>query len=307
MPKMRFQPPKQTHKMAIITGTGGLGFEAAHALAQADAHVILAGRNQQKGSQAVASLQVLAPKAQIEFLQLDLASLQSIDGFAQKLKARSTPIDILINNAGIMMPPQYEHTQDGFEMQFGVNYLGHCALTFGLWPLLLNAPHARIVNVSSMAQNYAKFSLEEAAHPTRYNAGKSYCTSKLLQSVFTQELQRRSNRHHLPIATMAAHPGIASTNLFETGGAVSNFISTRIVAPLLGQSAADGALPLLYAATSPQAENGNLYGPTGLFNMKGAPGQNAYPAAAKSPENGQNLWSFTQKILDDRFEISALN
>lgn len=295
--KQRFVPPSQEGRRIVITGTGGLGYEAALVLAKAGAEVILAGRNGDKGKAALAALTAAVPDATVDFQMLDLASLHSVKDFADRMIACGEPIDILINNAGIMSPPSRELSADGYELQFAVNYLGHFALTAWLSPLLRARPDARVVSVTSLAQHYAKLDLGDVQCPRDYRPGRAYCTSKLLLAMFAVELQRRCDANSWSLASLAAHPGFAGTGLFQTGGSISNFISTRVVVPLMGQSAADGAIPLLFAATASGAGGGRLYGPKGFMEMRGSPGECRYMPAVFDTRKASELWAFSEALI----------
>lgn len=290
-----FQVPPQDGRLAVITGTGGLGYETAVALAGAGGRIVLAGRNVRAGTEAVAAIAAAVPGARAQFEVLDLASLKSVAAFASRMQERGEPIDLLINNAGVMSPPKRQVTAEGHELQFGVNYLGHFALTMALLPLLQRAMGARVVNVTSLAQHYAKFdgTLPDAA---AYHPGRAYCLSKFLQAMFTVEFQRRSEREGWGVSAMAAHPGFARTNLFQTGGGFANFVSTRIVGPLIGQSATAGAWPTLYAATSPNARGGHLHGPGGFMEMRGPPRECDFAKAACDPESATEIWALSEEL-----------
>jgi len=293
--------PSQAGSLSIVTGTGGLGYEAALALAAAGGRVILAGRNPAKGADAVAAIAAAVPGADIGYERLDLASLQSVRDFAARLRGRETAVDRLINNAGIMSPPRLERTEDGHEVQFGVNHLGHFALTGELLPLLRASGAARVVSVTSLAQHYAKFDIDNMCSEKGYHPGRAYCGSKLLQAMFARELQDRSDAAGWRLTSLAAHPGFAGTNLFDTGGGVSRFISTRIVLPLLGQSAAAGALSTLFAATSPEVVGGSLYGPTGFMQMRGAPGPGRYARIVDNEDLRGAVWRRSEDLAGLRY------
>lgn len=301
--KSLFTPPAQTGRTIVITGTGGLGYQAGAALARAGANVILAGRNEKSGAEAAARLNSTAPHAPVTFEKLDLADLRSIEAFAHRLLTRGEGIDVLLNNAGVMSPPHRTSTAQGHELQVGVNYLGHFALTAWLMPLLRIRPGGRVVNVTSLAQHHAKpIDLAELDAQRSYSPGLQYCLSKLFQAMFTVELQRRSDANGWGITSLAAHPGFAGTNLFETGGRLGRIISTRIVLPLLGQSALDGAAPLLFAATAPDALPGKLYGPGGFLEMKGAPRERKFSDHVFELDTAKRLWDLSEALTDQRFE-----
>ncbi|RZI76925.1 MAG: SDR family NAD(P)-dependent oxidoreductase [Pseudomonas sp.] len=285
----------------LITGTGGLGYEVALALARAGGRVILAGRNAAKGAEAMAAISAVVPGSEVAFEMVDLASLQSVRDLGTRLRARGQPLDRLINNAGIMSPPALELTADGHEMQFGVNYLAHFALTAEVLPLLRASRQARVVNVTSLAQHYAKFDLDDLRSEKGYHPGRAYCGSKLLQAMFARELQGRSDAEGWGVTSLAAHPGFAGTNLFETGGGVSRFVSTRVILPLLGQSAAAGALPTLFAATSPSVTGGELYGPTGFMQMSGSPGPGKYAKIVHDEGLRAEVWRRSEDLVGNRY------
>lgn len=296
--------PSQRGRTAVITGTGGLGFEAALALARAGARVIVAGRNPEKGVAAVNQIRAATPAATVEFEVLDLASLKSVAALAERLERHGSAVDLLINNAGVMSPPERQMTADGFELQFGVNYLGHFALTGRLLPLLRRSAAPRVVSVTSLAHRYAAIDFDDLQSVRRYRPGVAYCQSKLAQALFAVELQRRSDLLGWGLRSSAAHPGYAGTDLFQNGqGAKSlaNLLSRHVIVPLIGQSASNGALPALYAATSPDAPGGELYGPTGFMEMKGSPGRRALAEAAKDSATASRLWGISEELVDTRF------
>lgn len=291
--------PDLRGRRAIVTGTGGLGFETAHGLAAAGAEVILAGRNPAKGAEAIARL-----GSRARFEQVDLASLASVAAFAGGMRERGDPIDLLVNNAGIMMPPAREATEDGFERQFGVNHLGHFALTAALLPLL-KAGNARVVSVTSLAHRYTKLDFDDLQSERSYNGGKAYCLSKLAQALFAIELQRRSDAGGWGIMSLAAHPGYAGTDLFQNQAGPDSLLtrlSTRVVIPLLGQSAAAGAMPILYAATAADAEGGALYGPGGLFEMRGPPVRRSYAKTVHDADAARRMWEASERYTGAHFD-----
>lgn len=296
--------PPLAGRIAVVTGTGGLGLEAATALAAEGAEVILAGRNPAKGAEAVRRIEAARSGAAARFEPLDLASLRSVAAFAERLQAGVGRIDLLVNNAGIMSPPTRQTTADGFELQFGVNYLGHFALTGRLLPLLRRSAAPRVVSVTSLAHRYAALDFDDLQSQRRYQPGRAYCQSKLAQALFAVELQRRSDQAGWGLASLAAHPGYAGTDLFQNGqGAksLSHLLSRYVVVPLIGQSAAGGARPILLAATAPDAMGGALYGPTGFMSMKGPPGLNEFAAAARDPQAAARLWAMSEELAQVRF------
>jgi NAD(P)-dependent dehydrogenase (short-subunit alcohol dehydrogenase family) len=265
------QVPSQLGRTAVVTGaTDGLGYEAALALAKSGAEVILTGRDDQKGRSAAERIGREATGAMVSYERLDLASLASIVDFAQRIGARQS-LDLLINNAGVMALPRRQTTADGFEMQFGTNYLGHFALTARLMPQLRRAIGPRVVSVSSLAHRIGFIDFNDLQGSRVYSPWKAYGQSKLACLMFALELQRRSDADGWNLVSNAAHPGFARTNLFTSGPGGLLSMTTDFAAPFFGHSAADGARPILFAATSPEARPGGYYGPGGIAELRGAP------------------------------------
>lgn len=289
--------PDQTGKLAVITGaTGGLGYETALALAGAQATVVLTGRNPQKGADALARIRTIHPHADISFELLDLTRLASVEDFARRFSAAHDRLDILVNNAGVMMPPTRQTTADGFELQFETNYLSHFALTARLVPLL-SAARGRVVTLSSIMARRGKIHFDDLQLASGYTPQAAYGQSKLACLMFARELQARSDAAGLGISSFGAHPGISSTNLIENGMGQGS-IAARMK-PLTGmffQSPAAGALPTLYAATSPDAVPGGYYGPDGFMEMRGAPTDANVPAQAKNVADSARLWTVSEGL-----------
>ena len=252
--------PPQQGRSAIVTGTGGLGYETALALARAGGDVVLAGRSAAKGMASVAQIQAAAPGARIVFEQLDLASLASVAAFSDRILGTRASLDLLVNNAGVMTPPTRQTTSDGFELQFGTNYLGHFALTARLLPLLQQGHAPRIVNLSSLAHRSGAIQFDDLQWERSYKPWASYAQSKLAMLMFALELQRRSDAAGWGLMSNAAHPGYARTELIANGPGKDAFLSkiNVLIQPLISHSAADGALPTLFAATSPDAKGRHL-------------------------------------------------
>jgi NAD(P)-dependent dehydrogenase (short-subunit alcohol dehydrogenase family) len=301
--------PNQTGKLAVVTGaTGGLGYETALELARAGASVVLAGRNGDKGQQAIGRIRSLHPDALVRFEELDLAELASIAAFADRLLAQGKPIDMLVNNAGVMTPPQRKTTRDGFELQFGTNHLGHFALTGRLLPLLAGGRGARVVNVASLMHRVGKMRFDDLQWEKSYSPEGGYGQSKLANMLFTFELQRRSDAGGWGLMSNAAHPGISRTDLIANQVGTESFrgkMSTRMVG-LMGQSAADGALPTLFAATSPEARGGGYYGPDGMLEMKGAVAPAVISKRARDVSAAQRLWVVSEELTGVRWEIAKV-
>jgi NAD(P)-dependent dehydrogenase (short-subunit alcohol dehydrogenase family) len=287
--------------MAVVTGaTGGLGYETALALAKAGAEVILTGRDDRKGQSAIEKISHEVIGAKIRYEHLDLASLASIADFAQRMGVRQS-LDLLINNAGVMALPRRQTTADGFEMQFGTNYLGHFALTARLMPLLRRSSGPRVVSVSSLAHRTGFIDFGDLQGARAYSPWKAYGQSKLACLIFALELQRRSDAGGWNLTSNAAHPGFSRTNLFASGPGGLISVATDFAAPLFGHSAADGARPILFAATSPQAEPGAYYGPGGIGELRGAPAPALIMPQARDAATAARLWDVSEKLTGTSF------
>jgi len=295
--------PQRNEGLAVITGsTEGIGYEDALALSAAGWHVIMMGRNAQKGADAITKIQNINPKAQVSFEKIDLADLSSIKTFAAKMIANGKAIDLLINNAGVMTPPKRMETADGFELQFGTNHLGHFALTGQLLPLLRKSPDARVVTVSSIANRDGIINFDDLQSTTSYNPGKAYSQAKLANLMFAFELQRLSDKHAWGITSLAAHPGVSRTNLLITGaGRWSAAGIARTFLPFLFQPSAQGALPTLYAATSPEAKGGMYYGPNKMSETRGFPAIAKIPVQAIDENVSAKLWQVSQALTGVEF------
>ena len=297
--------PSQGGKLAVVTGANsGLGYETALALAQAGGEVILASRSAAKGRDALARIRALSPQAKLRLELLDLASLASIADFAGRLLAEGRPLDLLVNNAGVMALPTRQTTADGFEMQLGTNYLGHYALTAELLPLLRDAPSPRVVNLSSLAHRQGRIDFDDLQGEHRYRAWKAYSQSKLAMLMFALELQRRSDAHGWGLMSNAAHPGYARTELIPNGPGARGLLSriSMLLQPVMSQSAAAGALPTLYAATSPDAKPSAYYGPNGFYELKGAPAPARIFAKARDIAVAARLWEVSAQLTGATFK-----
>jgi NAD(P)-dependent dehydrogenase (short-subunit alcohol dehydrogenase family) len=296
--------PNLSGKCAIVTGaTGGLGLETAMVLAGAGAEVILAGRNPTKGSAAETSIRERHVGAAVRFETVDLASLASVAAFADRMVSAGRPIDILVNNAGVMALPAREATADGFERQFGTNYLSHFALTGRLLPLLI-AGNARVVQLSSIAHRAGTIRLDDLNHARGYKPWPVYSQSKLAMLMFALELDRRSRAHGWGLTSVAAHPGIATTNLMTNGPAAGGSLmamASRVAVNLIGQPARAGALPQLMAATLPTAAGGTYFGPRGWKELKGAPGIAKAEPQALDADVAAKLWAASEALTGVTF------
>lgn len=297
--------PDQSNKLAIVTGaTGGLGLETALALAGAGAEVILAGRNPEKGRAAVAMIRGHHPAAGVRFEMIDLASLASVAAFADRMLAADRPIDILVNNAGVMALRSRETTSDGFERQFGTNYLSHFALTAHLLPLLI-AAKARVVQLFSIAHRNGSIRLDDLNYAQGYSPWPVYSQTKLAMLMFALELHRRSDANGWGLTSVAAHPGIATTDLMSNGpNAGSGGIMARVrslAVKVIGQPAAAGALPQLMAATMPDVARVRYFGPQGWKELKGPPGPAKIEPQALDTDVAAKLWAASETLMGTKF------
>jgi NAD(P)-dependent dehydrogenase (short-subunit alcohol dehydrogenase family) len=283
--------PPQKGRSAVITGTGGIGLETALEIARAGAEVIIAGRNPRKGDDAVARIVGEVPSANVRFEQVDLAGLQSVADFGARLRGQRGSLDLLINNAAVMMPPERQETEDGFELQFGTNYLGHFALTAQLVPLLCEGVNPRVVTLSSVAARDGMIDFNDLQTERNYK-------SMLACLMFALELQRRSKAGGWGVTSIGAHPGISRTDLLHNGpGRASIPGLARTLLWFLFQPAAQGALPSLFAATSPNAEGGGYYGPAGFGETRGAPTNATIPKQALNTEAASRLWTISERLV----------
>lgn len=288
--------PRMIGKTVLITGANsGLGLETARALAGAGARVILTCRSQAKADTAMADIQQSHPKADLDFVKLDLASLDSIKIAAQAVHDKTHKLDVLINNAGVMGLPLM-HTADGFEMLFGTNHLGHFALTSQLFDLLQAAPAARVVTVASAAHKQGKLPLDDLNWQSRsYSVAGAYAQSKLANLSFALEFNRRLQAANSTVTSVAAHPGYAATNVFYARDVKASLLrslwnAVAGLGALFAQSSEKGALPSLYAASESSVQGGDYYGPHGLLEFWGFPEKVTATATAQDQQLAQGLW-----------------
>jgi NAD(P)-dependent dehydrogenase (short-subunit alcohol dehydrogenase family) len=291
--------PDQSGKLAIVTGANsGLGRVTARELARHGAEVVVASRNIQKGEEATAEIATVASGPQPRVSELDLGSLDSVRRFAGEFADR--PIDLLVNNAGVMMTPR-RTTSDGFELQLGTNHLGHFALTGLLLDALQRADAARIVTVSSNEHKGGRLDFDDLQQERNYSARGSYRRSKLANAVFAIELDRRLRAAGSATVSVFAHPGYSATNLQSTGptGLMKGVlaISNRLVA----QSAERGALPILYASAAPGVEGGAYYGPDGFGEFRGFPTETKAIPEAYDAQTGTRLWEVSEELTGVRY------
>jgi NAD(P)-dependent dehydrogenase (short-subunit alcohol dehydrogenase family) len=288
--------PSLDGRRAIVTGANsGIGYHTALELARAGAEVLLAVRDAARGEEALARLRQELPAGRVAVASLDLASLASVSVFAERELAGGRPLHLLINNAGVMAIPTRELTADGFERQLGTNHLGHFALTGLLLPLLQAAPSPRVVNVSSSVAWFGRLDLGDLQSERRYTPMGAYGQSKIANLLFTVELQRRGEASGL--TSVAAHPGAAQTNLQRH--AFAGFVR------FVGQSAAEGALPSLYAAVG-EVEGGRFYGPRRHFGMHGPPGPAWQPKKTRDPQAAAALWVRSEDLTGVRYSFAPI-
>ncbi len=288
--------PSQAGKLAVITGANsGIGYFTALELAKAGANVILACRNAEKGAAAAAKINAVAPGRAV-FEALDLARLASVHDFAARFKAAHGTLDLLINNAGVMATPARQVTADGFELQFGVNFLGHFALTALLLPALMKAPAPRVIQLSSIAHRQGRIDLADLQSARGYKPWQAYSQSKLAMLMFAMELQRRADAGGWGLLSLAAHPGIARTELIANGPGTLTALGLKLVEPFISQSGAAGALPTLFAATAADVTPGGYYGPTGFKEFRGPPGKARPEKLALDAGVARALWEAAEAL-----------
>jgi NAD(P)-dependent dehydrogenase (short-subunit alcohol dehydrogenase family) len=305
--------PSQSGRIAIITGaTSGIGYETAKALAGAGARVIIASRNEKKAAEVLAEIRGVYPGREVSFETLDLSSLSSVADCAARIAASVPQIDMLINNAGVMAIPTRHETIDGFEMQLGANYLGHFAFDLHLMPKVLAAPSPRVVTVSSLAHRSGRIHFDDLQLQKGYTPWKAYAQSKLATLLFSLELDRRAKAGGWNLVSNAAHPGYSVTGLQSTGPRMGREDRPallerfgKLVEPFMSQSAAAGALPTLYAATSPDAEGGTMYGPDGFYELKGSPALAKIVPRALDKNTWRRLWEISEQLTGVTAEAVA--
>lgn len=290
--------PDQTGRLAIVTGANtGIGFEAAKALATKGARVALACRSASKGQEAVDRIRAEDAHAKAELRSLDLSDLNNVADFAARFAAENERLDLLILNAGVMVPPA-SRTAQGFELQFGVNHLAHFALTGALLPLLQTTEGSRVVVVSSTAAYRGVIDFDDLQFEKRgYAPWQAYGQSKLANQLFARELQRRLRSAGSSVLVTAAHPGWTVTDLQRTSG-LASFLN-----PIFGMKPPQGALPTLRAATDPEAASGDYYGPDGFMQMRGYPVRIDMVKQAKDDGVAGRLWEVSEGLTGVRYQL----
>lgn len=297
--------PELAGKIIVVTGgNSGLGYESVKAFAMKGAEVVMASRTMEKGEQAKAEITHAVPQAKIKVMELDLADLGSVRSFATTFRKQYKQLDVLLNNAGIMMSPYFK-TKDGFEAQFGTNHLGHFALTGLLIDLLLKTPGGRVVNVSSGAHKNGNmdFSNLQFENGKGYSPMKAYGRSKLANLLFTYELQRKLEAVEKDVIAVAAHPGIAMTNLARY---LEKKWFVRLLLPLFKGMAQDqsmGALPQVRASVDPDVKGGEYYGPDGKGERKGYPVVVPSNAASHDKEDAAKLWEESERLTGVKYNL----
>ena len=300
--------PDLSGKRAVVTGASdGIGLGLATRLAAAGAEVLLPVRNPRKGEAATTTIRQRNPNANVSLRALDLSSLDSVAALGEALREEGHPIHILINNAGVMTPPDRQTTADGFELQFGTNHLGHFALVGHLLPLL-RAGRARVTSQISVAANRNSINWDDLNWERSYDGMRAYSQSKIAFGLFGLELDRRSQANGWGITSNLSHPGIAPTSLLAARPEVGRDQDTRGVRLIRTLSARGilvgtvqtAQLPALYAATSPDAESGGFYGPRGLGHMGGPPGEQKLFSRLRSAEDAERIWQVSEELVNVR-------
>lgn len=303
----------QDGKLAIVTGgTDGIGFETAFELARRGADVVIAGNRDEKGAEALERIHETVPECSVRFAQINTADLDSVAAFAESFLKNGRAIDILVNNAGVAGISDRKTSPQNFEWMFAANYLGHFALTARLFPLLQLGSGSRIVNVSSLAHINAKIQFDDLQFTNAYESSKAYGQSKLAMLLFSFELDRRIREANIRMKSIPVHPGGSKTNIFRHGRELSQNQTKSVVTALqsamiavLGQSASQGALPLLFAATAQEAESGVYYGPDGFLEIRGNPRRAKVAGHARDLKIAERLWKVSEELCGLTIDLPA--
>lgn len=290
---------------AITGGNSGLGLEAAAILSGKGARVVITSRKENKAVAALDEIRSRVPDADVDWVQLDLADLSSVEAAAAAIRDKCPQLDALINNAGVMQTPELR-TQQGFELQIGTNHLGHFRLNALLFDHL-EAQGARLVAVSSVAHKFGSIRVDDLNFESgRYDPSVSYCQSKLANLMYTLELQRRLDERGSSVASIGCHPGYAATNLQSAGVGLDGgswFLRTfyKLTNAVVAQSAEQGAYPLVLAAAWPEAKAGGYYGPTWFGDSRGPVGESSVARKARDPGVGAKLWEISEGLVGTYF------
>lgn len=293
---------EQNGKIALITGANdGLGKQTTMAFVSKGIHVVMACRNLDKANAVKNEILAIKKDAKLDILPLDLSQLKNVREFANTYKSNYNQLDYLINNAGIMIPP-FELTEDGFESQMGVNYFSHFLLTSLLMEDLLKTPNSRIVSMSSIAHKSAKINFEDLNSLNNYNKFDAYSQSKLACLMFAYELDKRLKKHSTSTISVAAHPGVSATNLFQYMPAFLKIIAPIFI-PFIAHPPEKAALPEIAAALSSEVKGGDYIGPDGFKEMKGKPKKADSNKISKNEEIAQKLWEVSEKLCNTQFKF----
>lgn len=300
--------PDQAGRVALVTGANsGLGFHVTRVLAGSGAHVILGCRDAPRATTAMEQIQATVPQASLELCVLDLADLDSVTRFSEEVSSRHARLDILVNNAGVMAVPTRHTTAQGHELQFGTNHLGHFALTARLFPLLREGDDARVVTVTSSLHRRGSIDFDDIDAERGYSRWRAYGNSKLANLLFAFELDRRLRATRNATISVAAHPGYAATELSTSGpgldGRGVRVAAMEAVEQIFAQSAARGALPLLYAATAPDVAGGDYYAPRGILEWRGSPAKARATRRARDEKAAARLWELSSRITGVSFDL----
>lgn len=294
--------PSQKGKVFLITGANsGLGLGTTKALVKKGALVVMAVRNIEKGTKAFNEILHETPNANLDMLQVDLSDLDSVKQFAGKIKSKYDKLDVLINNAGVMMPVQRFESKQGFEGQFGTNHLGHFVLTNELFDLIEKTPKSRIVSLSSLVAKMKGGDIywDDLQFENSYDKMNSYAQSKLANMMFGLELDKKLKESGSKTISVMAHPGFTATNLQQHMG-----LQGRIMNFLMAQKLEMGILPSLRAATDPNAKGGEYYGPAKMNNWRGYPVINEPAEKALNLKERQKLWKVSEELTNTQFQIN---
>jgi NAD(P)-dependent dehydrogenase (short-subunit alcohol dehydrogenase family) len=297
---------KLENEIVVITGANsGLGFSTTKILAEHGAKVVMACRSLDKAEQAKEEIEKEVDEPDLEVMELDLSDLESVKSFSEEFKQKYDSLDILCNNAGLMALPRRE-TEDGFEMQLGVNHVGHFALTAHLIDLIVEAS-GRVVNQSSMAHEDGEIDFDDLMSEKNYSKWGAYGQSKLANLLFTYELNRRLEDKDIDVESVACHPGISDTNLFKIGPKMEHskikLYLGQMISKISGQSPSKGYLPILYASTSEQIQGGEYIGPDGFKHARGYPEKQGSSEASHNEEDAKKLWERSEELTGLKFKI----
>ncbi|MEU1308155.1 oxidoreductase [Streptomyces cinnamoneus] len=298
--------PGQEGRLAVVTGaSSGIGYVTARELARAGAETVVTGRDAGRARQAAERIAAEVPGARVRPDLLDLADLSSVAGFAHRMEHGGRPVDLLVNNAGVMGVHRRRTTEDGFELTVGVNHLGHFALTGRLLPLLLRASAPRVVTVSAAISRAPLADLSDLQSAGKYRPMAAYAKSKLANVLFALELQHGADAAGAALTSVTVHPGASWTGLQRYASPPVRALERVALERLFGQPVDRAALPSLYAATAPGVAPGGFYGPTGHFEQRGAPGPVELPRPARDPTLALSLWEISEALTRVRYRWPA--